>query len=302
VRVRVPASSANLGPGYDSFGLALRLYNEFEASLADAWSVTVSGEGGGTLRSDAENQVARAMARAFAEAGQTGRSARVVCHNGVPVGRGLGSSAAAIVGGLMLGSALLGADLGSERLLELAVELEGHPDNVAAAVFGGFTVSLAEGSAVRAMRVEPASGLAAVIALGEEPLATSEARKALPASVPHAHAARNAARAAMVALGIALGDAESLHQGLVDAIHEPYRAALVPDLEEVRSVLADAGAGPAVLSGAGPTVVALVTGPDDDRALERARAIAEAARPALGEIGRGRVLAVGVDRDGARII
>src|SRR5574340_402423 len=136
VRVTVPASSANLGPGYDSFGLALGLYNHFEGELADAWRVEVGGEGAGTLAPDSSNQVARAMARVFAEVGQPGLCAEVVCHNGIPLGRGLGSSAAAIVGGLVLGDALVGSRLGRRRLFELAAELEGHAANVAAALYG----------------------------------------------------------------------------------------------------------------------------------------------------------------------
>jgi homoserine kinase len=299
VRVRVPASSANLGPGYDSFGLALGLHNEFEAELADAWAVEVGGEGAGSLATGADNQVARAMARVFAEIGRSELAADITCHNGIPVGRGLGSSSAAIVGGLVLGDALTGAHLGEERILEIAVEIEGHADNAAAALYGGFTVTSGDASARTCARIDPAGGLAAVLVLGEEQLLTAESRGAIPAMVPHEDASANAGRAALVALGIALGEPGYTAAGLRDAIHERYRAELVPDLESIRALFVAAGVGPAVLSGAGPTVVALVQAADDDRALERARVHSNGLRPMLAGIGRTRVIALGIDRGGA---
>lgn len=301
VRVTVPASSANLGPGYDSFGLALGLYNEFEAELADAWRVDVGGEGAGSLGTDATNTVARAAARVFAEVGRPDLRAEIACHNGIPVGRGLGSSSAAIIGGLVLGTALAGAHLPAPRLLELASEIEGHADNVAAALYGGFVVTAdAPGGPVCA-HIDPAGGLAALAVIGEHESSTAEARAALPGFVPHADAAANAASAAFVALGISLGSAEYLEAGMRDAIHERYRLSLVPDLEAVRDLLEAIGAGRAVLSGAGPTVLALVMDSTDERALERARRLAEIARTALGAMGRGRVLALPIDRIGARV-
>lgn len=299
-RVVVPATSANLGPGYDSFGLALGLYNEFEGDLAAAWSVEIGGEGAGRLSSGSDNQVLRAMSRVFAEVGQPDLAAEVVCHNGIPVGRGLGSSAAAIVGGLVLGDELTGAHLGKRRLLELAAEIEGHADNVSAALYGGFTIAYDSGDGPEVARVDPAGGLAALVVIGEQELPTADARAALPATVPHADAALNAGRAALVALGIATGSRQQLEAGLRDEIHERYRQTLIPDLEAVRSLLEAIGAGRAVLSGAGPTVLALLQDTDDLRALERARALAEVARTALEGVGRGRVLALPIDRTGAR--
>lgn len=298
-RVIVPASSANLGPGYDSFGLALGLYNEFEAELADGWNVTIGGEGAGRLASDESNEVIRAMQRAFAEVGRPELAAHVACHNGIPVGRGLGSSAAAIVGGLVLGDRLTGSHLGKRRLLEIAAGIEGHADNVAAALYGGFTVTSGQATGFTCAHVDPAGGAAALVVMGEQELPTSRAREALPAQVPHADAAANAARAALLALGLATGVREYVEAGLHDTIHERYREELVPDLSAIRSLLEAVGAGPAVLSGAGPTVLALVQDITDERALVRARALAEVARTALAGIGRGRVLALPIERRGA---
>ncbi|MDZ4167110.1 MAG: homoserine kinase [Coriobacteriia bacterium] len=302
MRVRVPASSANLGPGYDSFGLALALHNEFEAEFAESWAVEVGGEGAGRLETGAGNQVALAMARVFAEIGRRELAADITCHNGIPVGRGLGSSSAAIVGGLVLGDALTGAHLGEERILEIAAEIEGHADNVAAALYGGFTVTLGGSVAPQCARIDPAGGVAAVLVLGEGELPTSESRDALPAAVPHSDASANAGRAALVALGLALGEPGFTQAGLRDAIHERYRSRLVPDLDAVRSLFTAAGVGPAVLSGAGPTIVAPVQADDDARALERAREYSDDLRPMLAGIGRTRVIALSIDRGGAVLL
>lgn len=302
VRVAVPASSANLGPGYDSFGLALGLYNEIEAELADEWCVEVRGEGAGRLASDNQNQVALAAARLFAEAGRPELKADITCHNGIPVGRGLGSSAAAIVGGLIVADTLAEAQIGRRKLLEIAIELEGHADNVAAALRGGFTITRGEVSDALSARIDPAGGMAALIIMGEQELPTNVSRSMLPKVVPHEDAAANSGSAALVALGIALGVPAYLQAGLHDAIHERYREPLVPDMHAVRELLEAIGAGPAVLSGAGPTVIALVQETTDEKALERARRLAELARPALDGLGRGRVMALPIDRAGARII
>lgn len=298
LRVRVPATSANLGPGYDAFGLALDLCNEFEARPAERWSVRVEGEGAGVLREDASNEVVRAIQRVFSEVQSYDRGAEIICRNRIPVGRGLGSSAAAIVGGVVIGNRMTGERLSPQRLLELATELEGHPDNVAAALLGGFTVSVREAGAVRSVRVDPAGGVAAVVVVGEAPLATSAARAALPASVPHADAAANAGRAALVALGLATGDEEMLRLGLHDSLHEQYRASLMADFVAVRDALEGAGVGPAVLSGAGPTVLGLVLGADDADALARAGRAAETVAHSVGEDRYERVLALGIARRG----
>lgn len=300
--VTVPASSANLGPGYDSFGMALALHNEFSGELCERWSVEVSGEGAGMLLETEDNQVVRAMKRVFSDADRGDLSAKVVCRNGIPVGRGLGSSSAAIVGGLMLADALIDARLERERLFELASELEGHPDNVAAAIFGGVTVCWRSDEGVSALRVEPSGGLAAVLAISDEPLSTSAARAVLPATVPHEDAAFNASRAALLVTGLASGDPMLVAEGLADRIHERYRTAVVPDLAEVKQVLLAGGATGAALSGAGPSVIGLVLAADDRTALERARVVAGRAEAALKRRqGRSVVVAVTIDRTGAVI-
>lgn len=299
IRVVVPASSANIGPGYDAFGLALGLHNEFEGELAGSWGIEVSGEGARSLSADVDNHVIHAMAHLFERIGRPDLKAEVVCHNGIPVGRGLGSSSSAIVGGLVLADALARSQLDRRVIFEMAAALEGHADNAGAALYGGFVITT-DGSACT--HIDPAGGIAAIVVLGEHELPTREARSVLPALVPHADAAANAAHAALLAVGIATGAPGCVRAGMSDAIHERYRAPLVPDMARVRELFEAIGAGPAVLSGAGPSMLGLVQAETDEGALERARHLAEVARTALGEAGRGQVMAVPVDRHGARIL
>jgi len=302
VTVRVPATTANVGPGYDAFGLALGLYNTFSATPAQEWSVEVTGEGADTLRTDADNRVAQALARGLAEAGSPIRAARLETHNDIPTGRGLGSSAAAIVGGLMLADALSGGSLGRDRVFELAAGMEGHSDNVAAAVYGGFTLGWDDGTP-HARSLAPAGGLAAVVVIADWELPTVQSRGMLPDTVPHADAAFNAAHAALVAAAVATGDRELLAAGLHDRIHESYRSAAVHDFELVTAALLAAGCDGAVLSGAGPTILGLVMAQDDTRAMDRAlEACTVAASPLSAVGGRRAPLVLAVDRVGAHLV
>jgi homoserine kinase len=302
--VLVPATSANLGPGFDSFGLALDLHNRFEAELADDWSVSVEGEGAGVLRTDAGNRVAEAMALAFAAAGKPELRARIECVNRIPLGNGLGSSSAAIVGGILLGERLADADLGEQRLLELAAEIEGHPDNVAAALRGGFTVCWSDPAdrRVRAARFQPARGLAAVVVVANSEFSTKTARAMLPEAVPHVDAAFNVAHAGLLAASIATGRPELLGAALEDRLHEQYRASAVSDLRQVHDILREAGAAGVALSGAGPTVIGLVAGDTDELAHGLAEEVAERAAAAVRELGTRRApAALRIDRAGARV-
>jgi homoserine kinase len=301
--VLVPATSANLGPGFDSFGLALDLHNEFEAELADEWSVEVEGEGAGVLLTSSGNQVAVAMAAAFAEAGEPGRAARIHCVNRIPLGNGLGSSSSAIVGGLLLGFRLLGVDCPDQRLLELATGIEGHPDNVAAALLGGFTVCWTDAGRPRTARFEPARGLAAVVVVATGELSTRVARAMLPDAVPHADAAFNVAHAGLLAASIATGRPELLGAALNDRLHEPYRAPAVADLQAVHDILRDSGAAGVALSGAGPTVIGLVAADTDEAAHALAEEVAGRAAVRIREIDTRRApQAIRVDRGGARLL
>lgn len=302
VTVRVPATSANLGSGYDAFGLALGLYNQVSAELAEEWTVGVVGEGAGELPSGHDNRVARAMERVFEESGESGQAARILSTNRIPTGHGMGSSSAAIVAGMTLADALSQTPLGRNRIFELAVEMEGHPDNVAAALWGGFTLSWIDGDP-RCAQLGPESGLAAILVQREKPLDTPASRGLLPRHVPHADAAFSAGRAALLAAAMACGRTDLIGAGLQDRLHQPYRAAAVPDLDAVRCSLLDAGAEGAALSGAGPSVIGLVSGFDDARALRRAKEVAAKAAVTIADLpGRMPPMVLAVDRIGAVIV
>ncbi len=301
VSVSVPATSANLGPGFDAFGLALALHDRFSAEPADEWVVEVAGEGADDFPKDANNPVARSAARLFEEAGEEDRCLRITCDSAIPLGRGLGSSAAAIAGGLLLANAFVTFPLDDEHLFRLAAELEGHPDNVAAALCGGLTLSWADEEGFRCTPLPVSGGLAAVLVVSRLPYKTKRARKLLPPEVPHEDAAFNVGRAALLVTALSLGKRDLLACALEDRIHEQYRLEALPGFEDVRATLLASGASGAVLSGAGPTVIGLVPGDDDEEALGMAAEVAEHAREDVEAVGTYRTpVAVAIDRRGAR--
>jgi homoserine kinase len=295
VHVRVPATSANLGPGFDALGLALDLYNEVEAEEAGHTTVVIEGEGGGRLASDARNVVARGVRMAYEAAGRPFRGCAIRCLNRVPLSRGLGSSAAAWVGGLVAGNALLGSPLDRETLLGLAARAEGHPDNVAAALLGGLTVACSDGERTAAITLPVLAGLEWVVLVPEVTSATAEARAVLPASVPRADAVFNVQRVALLLGGLQANRPEALRLALDDRLHQPYRQVLFPWMPEAIAAARQAGALGCVLSGAGPSLLAVVEG-----AGGTVGAVARAMEAALRRAGiTGRALTLHVDRGGA---
>lgn len=272
VTVRVPATSANLGPGYDCFGLALHRYDEVSATFRpQGLLVEVSGVGAGEVPTDADHLVHRAMTKAWAAVGQELPPVHLSCRNRIPHGGGLGSSAAAIVAGLLLGRALLPAGearLGGDRLLQLANEMEGHPDNVAPALLGGFTLAWvdAHGRAA-AVRREVHPDVRAVVFAAATASSTHHSRTLLPQNVPHADAAANAAAAALMVHAMTT-DPDYLLQATQDRLHQPYRAASMPESAALMTELREAGIA-AVISGAGPSVLALMTGGIDQQRWQR---------------------------------
>lgn len=265
VRVRVPATSANLGPAFDCAGLALALHDQVQVQVADAGlGVDVAGEGEGAVPCDERHLVVQSLRAAFDRLGGQPPGLRVACTNRVPHARGLGSSAAAIVAGIVAARALVvGGDdvLGGEAALGLADELEGHPDNVAACLLGGLTLAFAGSDGVRALRLTPSDELAPVVFVPSPGAATKAstkaARGALPASVPHADAAANAGRAALLPLALTT-EPHLLLEATRDLLHQPYRAPQQPATAALVQALRADGV-PAVVSGAGPSVLALTT-------------------------------------------
>ena len=254
------ATSANLGPGYDCAGLALSLVDVLEAELLDTGDllIDVEGEGADSVPRDDTHLVVKSMARGFAEAGSQISGLRLRCKNSIPHGRGLGSSSAAIVGGLVLARELMpnGARvLSDSRLVSLASELEGHPDNVAPAVLGGLTVAWTKDGVGNAVRISPNPRLQPVLAIPESPLATERARELLPPTVTHSDAAANAARAALLVPAMTT-HLELLLEATMDLLHQDYRRFAYPQSYALMSALRAMGI-PSMISGAGPTVIAL---------------------------------------------
>ncbi|MGI8666125.1 MAG: homoserine kinase [Jatrophihabitans sp.] len=258
VRVRVPATSANLGPGYDCLGLALSRYDQVSAELATAGlQVSVVGHGAAEISLDERHLVVRAMRATFDRLGGQPAGLRLRCHNEIPHGRGLGSSAAAIVAGILVARALTdgGAELLDEQaVLALATELEGHPDNVAACLLGGLTIAWLTAGAGRAVGLT-VSGVRPVLFIPAEQSATHAARAALPAVVPHADAAFNLARAALLVTALT-GRPDLLLEATEDRLHQGYRAAGMSASAALVAGLRQRGT-PAVISGAGSSVLAL---------------------------------------------
>lgn len=247
--VTAPASSANLGPGFDCLAVALELRNEVVVSASSGGGVTVrvEGEGADALATDASNLFVRAFAAAGADPGGVSFTMR----NRVPLARGLGSSAATIAAGVAAGLAWGGRD--ADPLPEAAA-LEGHPDNVAAALLGGVTVAWTTGDEARALRLRSCP-VEFVCVVAEDELETSRARAALPARVDHADAVHTAGRAALLVAALEAGRGDAIADALDDRLHEPFRAPLVPLLAVVRGRLGGLPAYGATLSGAGPSVL-----------------------------------------------
>ena len=239
--MRVPASSANLGPGYDALAAALSFHLELEVEETGSFSVECDAPG---VVCDRTNLCVRAFEALHPADGLTFR-----IRSDIPVASGLGSSAAAIVAGLMAADHMYELDA---PLFDLARQLEGHPDNVAAALYGGFVICAGSGPAVR---FDPVPGLEGVVAIPPQPVVTEDARTALPTEVPLADAVFNAAHSALLVLGLARGDLDLVSRGLSDRIHQPRRASLYPRSMELLGAARDFGAIGASISGAGPTVL-----------------------------------------------
>ncbi|WP_456696480.1 homoserine kinase [Aeromicrobium sp. P5_D10] len=263
VTVEVPASSANLGPGFDALGLALDLYDIVTAEVIDSGlEIRVTGEGSNGVPLDETHLVVQAMYAAFDLIGGRPPGLRLTCINAIPHGRGLGSSSAAIVGGIVLARALVD---GGESLLDdaaafqLAVDLEGHPDNVAAAMFGGLTIAWTDGAAAEVERLQ--TDVEVTVFVPPTPVSTEKARGLLPEMVPHRDAAANAGRAALLVAALTVAP-RRLISATEDWLHQSYRAEAMPDSYKLLRQLRVEGI-PAIISGAGPTVLAFARGVAD---------------------------------------
>jgi len=253
--VRVPASSANLGPGYDAMAAAVSLHLELEVEETGEFSLD---PGGLEVSTGRDNLVVRAFESLHSADGIAFR-----LRSEIPLARGLGSSAAAIVAGLFAADHLFELALSKEEMLARATELEGHPDNVAAAIYGGFVVCGADAEgAPLAARFDPPEGLEGIVVIPPEEVSTKLAREAIPAEVPLADALANVSAAALLVLGLRSADLDLVSGGLRDAIHQPRRRALYPRSMEIVDTATEIGALGATISGAGPTVLVWTTWQD----------------------------------------
>jgi len=315
VRVSVPATAGNLGPGFDVLGLALTLHNEVriacdrprlqpdEAATRRALRalrlrLEVVGEGADSLPRGRSNLAFRAMRDAFVGLRRVPRHLVVTLVNRIPLARGLGSSAAATVGGLLAADAACGGHLSAQEVLRLAAKREGHPDNAAAALLGGLTAAVLTPQGPRARRLAVKDCYRAVVAVPDYDLPTAKARRALPARVTRSDAIFSLSRTVMLAGLLAAGGRDGLAEAMRDRLHQPYRAALLPGYEEALEAALRAGALGAALSGAGPSVLALVPR-DDPPCVERVAAAMLAAYRRCGIAARAWGLRI--DRKGARV-
>ena len=256
ITIKVPATSANLGPGFDSLGLALDLWNESTIELADEFSVHVEGEGKGKLAPGKTNMIVRAAQKFAERVGKEVYPFVVRCNNHIPLGSGMGSSAAATLTGLLAANELTRARLSQDEILLLATELEGHPDNVAPALMGGLVASTMQEGKVLARKLQVAP-LHVTVVLPDFHFPTREARNSLPRRVNMKDAVYNISRAVLVTEALRTGDLDLLGEAMNDRLHQPYRLKLIPGAEQaMQAMKSEGGASAVALSGAGPSLIA----------------------------------------------
>ncbi len=264
-RIKIPATTANCGCGYDTFGMALGYYNYIEVKPADSFSLEIKGEGMGRLVDTDQNLIVRSAQAAYELAGVAMPPIAFVSDNNIPLARGMGSSSAAIVGGIYAANLLMGKPLDDLAMLALATKIEGHPDNVAPALYGGFTVIANEGGRQYVKKIALPPALHAVLASPDFLVSTKKARSIMPRTVSLDDAVYSLSHAAYLALSIAEGDLSGLRAMLFDRLHQPYRFTLIKGAEEVIEAAIAAGAIGCVISGSGPTMISFT---EDDLMLQ----------------------------------
>lgn len=297
VTVRVPGTTANCGPGFDTIGIACTIYNDLTLTLdrREGFHLVVSGEGSGAIPASERNIAYQAVRAVLRRVGRHYPGVTISMHNNIPMARGLGSSAAAIVAGLVAANAATGLHLGPEEILAMATEMEGHPDNVAPAIYGGITVSMMCGSTPQSLRINPPEPLKMVVAVPEFALSTRAARQVLPKSVSLQDAVFNVSRSALLVGALCQGKFDYLRYALEDRLHQPYREKLIPGMTDVFAAAMAQGALGAALSGAGPCLIAFAN--------RNARAIGGAMVAAFARNGvNASYLDLNIDTDGAKVV
>lgn len=300
IRVIVPASAGNTGSAFDSLGLAYGLHNEVVADTEGPAEVVVEGEGADLLKKGEPNLVHHAYARFTEATGKAVPPHRLTLINKIPFGRGLGSSAAAIVGGLMAADALCGTKLGREGILKLALPMEGHPDNVAPAIYGGFVLTVLDAGDVNGpftvLPLKAPADWKAVLYVPDLIIPTKQARAILPKEVPRADAIYNHSRVGLLVAALSQGRGELLRVATQDRLHQPYRAKIFPQMPALIEAGIAGGAWGACLSGAGSAVLAIAPSAKATSAADAMRAKAQALQCP------GRTLVLDIPAEGARIL
>ena len=255
--IQVPATSANLGPGFDCLGLALQLYNTLTIETGHPFNITLEGKYVDGIPTDESNLIWRTMVQFWNEAHFPIPHLSLSQVNNIPPARGLGSSSAAIISGIMAANALLPRPWSRLELLQFANRIEGHPDNVTPALYGGVTLAIPTSSGVLPKVLPPAADLKAVVIIPDLLLKTEAARNILPAEVSRSEAVYNIAHTALLIHAFMSGDYDSLREGMQDKLHQEKRSALIPGMKEALQAALDAGACSSALSGSGPTLLAL---------------------------------------------
>jgi homoserine kinase len=299
ITVKVPATSANLGPGFDALGLALDLWNEaeFTRTRDNKISVIIEGEGSGKLPTDQNNTVVDAAIQIYKLAGKPCNGLRIHCINRVPLGSGLGSSSAAMLTGMLGANAILGEPFSREEILKLAIETEGHPDNVAPAMLGGLVASIIHESHVVSLRLtltDQRTPIHITVVFPDFDFPTKQARALLPKQIDRRDAIYNISRAVIVTEAFRQGDLDMLAEAMTDKLHQPYRIPLIPGAQAAMEAMKAAGASAVALSGAGPSLIAFST--------RREGAVGRAGQQAFTDAGlQSRVFQLKINRKGAQV-
>jgi len=298
VIVKVPATSANCGPGFDCLGVACTLYNTFTYEvIKSGLELLIDGEGHDVLTATSNNLAFVSFFKVWNKITDQEISLKIHMRNNIPLSRGLGSSSTAIVAGLVAANEMTGNTLTKDELVGMATEIEGHPDNVAPALLGGFTISYMVDKIAHSFCFVPAKKFKLVAVVPEMPLSTARARAAIPSQVPHGDAVFNASRAALLIGSLMSGEYKYLPAALEDKLHQPYRAELIPGMHEAFAAAKAKGAYNAIISGAGSTIMAYA--PVTSNTDEIGRAMVEA----LASKGMEAVYHVlNIDADGAKIL
>lgn len=270
VRIKVPASTANLGPGFDALGMALDLYAWIEMSAAEQTRIHLHGEHLHGIPTDKSNLIYVIAQQVFAAAGVSCSELEISMYSDIPLTRGLGSSASAIVGALVAANELIGGPLSADELFQMATAIEKHPDNVGASLFGGIVVAFWDGRRAEYIRIEPEERLEVLVAIPEFQLSTEKARHLLPTQVAMKDAVFNVGHSSLLVAALSAGRYDMIRHAMKDALHQPYRSALVPGMPAILEQATEHGALGVALSGAGPTLLALVDAGEGRKAeLER---------------------------------